>query len=174
MGVAREAKLLALEESGKLAKALGELRGGIGAERYVADLAARAEGFAVNVEVGIGDSEDVGWLGQFADQVEHGGLAQSSRVAERQAGYRAEMIFKLAGDGAFDTPVAGIVDTGSHLVGEQLAVTFEEFDGEDADVIESFEDATRGGFGFALQGVGQVRSGSEGEAQDSAAMMIFD
>ena len=49
-------------------------------------------------------------------------MAESVRGAERQAGYGAKVIFKLAGDRAFDGPMAGIVDAGSHFVGEETAV----------------------------------------------------
>ena len=145
---------MALEEGGKLTQALGELPGGIGAERYMADFAAGTERFAVNVEMRVWKGEDFGRLGQLADQVEHGGVAESASVAERKTGDSAEMVFKLAGDGAFDAPVSGIVDARGHFVGEEIAVAIEEFDGEDADVIEGFEDAMGGGFGFVLEGVG--------------------
>ena len=55
--------------------------------------------------------------------------------AERQAHDGAQMIFELAGERAFDRPVAGIVDARGHFVGEQAAVLFEKFDGEHADVL---------------------------------------
>jgi len=150
------------------------LLGGIGAQRDVADFAARAEGFAVNVEVGIGNGENFGWIGELADQVEHGGVAESAGVAERETADGAKMVFKLAGDRAFDAPVAGIVDARGHFVGEQTAIRFEEFDGENSDVIEGVKDAAGGGFGFCLQLCGKIRRGGKREAEDSAAMMIFD
>ena len=169
-----EAELFALKERGKLAEALRQLRFRVGTQREVADFAAWAQRFAVNMEVRVGDGEDIGSIGKLADQVQHGGVAESAGFAERQAGYGAEMVFKLASDRAFDAPVAGIVDARGHFVGQQSAITFEQFDGEDADVIEGFENAARGSFGFALEAVSKMRCGSEREAQDSAAMVIFD
>jgi hypothetical protein len=60
------------------------------------------------------------------------------------------MVLELAGDGAFDGPVAGIVDARGHFVGEELALVFEKFDGEDADVFQGFENAVGGSFCGAL------------------------
>ena len=50
------------------------------------------------------------------------------------------MVFKLRGFGAFDGPVAGVVDAGRHLVGEEMRAADEELDGEDADVFEALEE----------------------------------
>ncbi len=58
--------------------------------------------------------------------------------AERETEDGAEMIFKLAGDGSFDAPMAGIVDARSQLVGEELAPMLEKFDSEDSDVFQRF------------------------------------
>src|SRR5258708_9575835 len=84
------------------------------------------------------------------------------------------MVFELAGDGAFDRPVAGIVDARRHFVGQQTAVTFEQFDGQDSYVVERLEDAASGRFRFALQSFRQTRSGRQRKTQDSIAMVIFD
>jgi len=46
------------------------------------------------------------------------------------------MVFELARDGAFDGPVAGIVDARSHFVGEQAAIVLEELDGQYPDVFQ--------------------------------------
>ena len=46
-----------------------------GAEGEVAEFSAGAGGFAVEVEVGVGDHEDFGGVGRVADEVEHGGGA---------------------------------------------------------------------------------------------------
>src|SRR6266403_52655 len=99
----------------------------------MAEFAAGARGFAVEMEVRIGDGENFGGFGEVADEIEHGAVAGGSRGAEREAEDGAEMILKLAGDGAFDGPVAGIVDARGHFVGEELAFALEKFDGEDAD-----------------------------------------
>src|ERR1700733_14101760 len=84
------------------------------------------------------------------------------------------MIFELAGEGAFDGPVTGIVYAGGHFISEQAAVQLEKFDGEYADVLQFVEDAVDGCFRGALDGGIESRSGSKREAQDTAAMMIFD
>src|SRR5712671_7879382 len=84
------------------------------------------------------------------------------------------MVFELAGDGAFDRPVAGIVDARRHFVGQQTAVTFEQFNGEDSYVVESLEDAASGGFRFVLQSFRQTRSRRQRKTQNSIAMVIFD
>jgi len=97
-----------------------------------------------------------------------------ARGAERQAEDGAEMILELARDGAFDGPVAGIVDARGHFIGEKLALVLEEFDGEDADVFEGFEDTVGGAFRGALDLRIEARGGSEREAKDAAAMVVFD
>src|SRR5216683_7803244 len=84
------------------------------------------------------------------------------------------MVLELAGDGTFDGPVAGIVDAGGHFVGEELALVFEELDGEDADVFQGFENASGGVFGGALDGCIEARGGRDGEAEDAAAVVVFD
>src|SRR5712664_432482 len=93
----------------------------------MAEFAAGARGFAVEMEVRIGDGENFGGFGEVADEIEHGAVAGGSRGAEREAEDGAEMILKLAGDGAFDGPVAGIVDARSHFVTEKFSLVFKEF-----------------------------------------------
>ena len=61
-------------------------------------------------------------------------------AAEWEAEDGAEVVFELRGVGAFDGPVAGVVDAGRHLVGEEVGATDEELDGEDADVFEALEE----------------------------------
>jgi len=125
-----------VEEGGEFGEPKGEAFGGSGAEGDVAELAGGARGFAVEVEVGVRNGEDFSGFGEVADEVEHGAVAGRSRGTEREAEDGAEVVLELAGDGAFDGPVSGIVDPWSHFVGEQFALVFEEFDGEDADVFE--------------------------------------
>src|SRR6266481_153820 len=109
-----EAEVGAVEEGGEFGEAKGKAFGGGGAEGDVAEFAAGARGFAVEMEVGVGDGEDLGRFGEVADEIEHGAVAGGSRGAEGQAEDGAEMVFELAGDGAFDGPVAGIVNARSH------------------------------------------------------------
>ena len=56
-----------VEEGGEFGEAEGEAFGGSGAEGDVAEFAAGARGFAVEMEVGVGDGEDFGGFGEFAD-----------------------------------------------------------------------------------------------------------
>jgi hypothetical protein len=163
-----------VEEGGEFGEAEGEAFGGGGAEGDVAEFAAGARGFAIEVKMGIGDGENLPGVGEIADEIEHGAMAGGSCGAEREAKDGAEMVLELAGDGAFDGPVAGIVDAGSHFVGEEFALAFEEFDGEDADVLERFEDAMGGAFRGALNLGVEARGRSEGEAEDAATMVVFD
>jgi hypothetical protein len=105
------------------------LLGRIGSERYVADFSARTKRFSINVQVGIRRSEEFIGIGKFADQIQHGGVPNCAGIAERQTRNRAKMIFELASDRAFNTPVAGIVDARRHFVREQAAIAFKKFDG---------------------------------------------
>src|SRR6266481_6151736 len=168
-----EAEVGAVEEGGEFGEAEGEAFGGGGAEGDVAQFAAGGGGFAVEVEVGIGDGEDFGRFGEVADEIEHGAVAGRAGRAEREAEDGAEMILKLAGDGAFDGPVAGIVDAGGHFVGEKLAMVFEKFDGEDADVFQGFENAVGRSFRVALDRRLEARGRCERETEDAVAMVVF-
>ena len=156
-----EAEVGAVEEGGEFGEAEGEAFGGGGAESDVAEFAARAGGFAVEMEMGVGDGEDFRGIEEVADEIEHGAVAGGTRGAERKAEDSAEMILKLAGDSAFDGPMAGIVDARSHFIGEQFALVFEEFDGEDANVLEGFENAMGGSFRGALDFYIEARGGRE-------------
>src|SRR6266404_3366081 len=169
-----EAEVGAVEEGGEFGEAEGEAFGGGGAEGDMAELAAGAGGFAVEMEMSVRDGEDFGGFGEFADEIKHGGMAGESRGAEGEAEDRAEMIFELAGNGAFDGPVAGIVDARGHFVGEQAAIVLEELDGEDADILEGFQDLAGGVFGGTLNGRFEARSGRERKTKNAAAMVVFD
>src|SRR6266850_1246004 len=169
-----EAEVGAVEEGGEFGEAEDEAFGGGGAEGDVAEFAAGAGELAVEMEVGVGDGEDFGGFGEFADEIEHGGMAGESRGAEGHAKDGAEMIFELAGDGAFDGPVAGIVNARSHFVGEEQAIVLEKLDGEDTDILQGFEDVASGVFGGALNRRLEARSGRERKTENAAAMVVFD
>ena len=62
-----EAEVGPMEEGGEFGKAEGEALGGGRAEGDVAEFAAGAGGFAIEMEVGVGDGEDFGGFGEFAD-----------------------------------------------------------------------------------------------------------
>ena len=140
----------------------------------MAEFAAGARRFAVEMEMRVADGENVGGVGKFADQIQHGGRSDRVRRAERQTHDGAQMVLELTGERAFDGPVAGVVDARRHFVGEQAAILFEKFDGEDADVLELVENAARGFFGGALDGGIESRRGSQGEAEDAASMVVLD
>ena len=169
-----KAEVGSVEESGEFGEAEGEAFGGGGAEGDVAEFAAGAGRLAVQMEVGIGDGEDFGGFGEFADEIEHGGMAGESRGAEGHVEDGAKMIFELAGDRAFDGPMAGIVDARGHFVGEQAAIVLEELDGEYADIFQGFEDVAGGVFGGALNERLEAGSGRERKPENAAAMVVFD
>jgi len=75
----------------------------------VANLAPGTQRLAVNVEVRIGNCENLAWLGS-SQLNSTSRSSQSARIAERQTGHGAKMVFQLAGDRAFDRPMAGIVN----------------------------------------------------------------
>src|SRR5712671_5814962 len=147
-----EAEVGAVEEGGEFGEAEGEAFGGGGAEGDMAEFAAGAGGFAVEVEVGVGDGEDFGGFGEVADEIEHGAVAGEPCRAEREAEDGAEMVLKLAGDGAFDGPVSGIVDARGHFVGEKFSLVLKKFKGEYADVFQGFKDTACSVLRGALDG----------------------
>jgi len=101
-------------------------------------------------------------------------VASGSRGAEREAEDGAKMILELAGDGALDGPVAGIVNARGHFIGEEFALMFEEFNGENAYVFQGFENAVSGSLCGALDFWIEARGGRERKAEDAIAMVIFD
>jgi len=62
-----EAEVGAVKESGEFGEAEGETLGGGSAEGDVAQFTTGAWGFAVEMEVSVGDGEDFGGFGEFAD-----------------------------------------------------------------------------------------------------------
>src|ERR1700682_159786 len=83
------------------------------------------------------------------------------------------MVLELACDGAFDSPVAGIVDARGHFVCKKRALVFEKFDGEHADILQGFENAAGGGFRDGRNGGLEARGGGEREAEDAVAVVVF-
>ena len=124
-----EAEVGLLEIGGQGFQAGGKLTKGVGAQGDVAEFAAGAGRFAVEMQVRAGDGQDFGGGRSFADEIEHGGEAGGFGGAHRKIEDGAEMVFELAGDGAFNGPVTGIVDARGHFVGEEAALAFEKFDG---------------------------------------------
>ena len=149
------------KEGGQGGHFFAEKLSGTCVQRHVTQLAAGARRFAVEVEMRAGNGEDFGGVGNLADQIQHGRMPGGSRGAERIAADGAEVILKLAGNRAFNGPVTGIVDARSHLVGQELAFVFEQFDGEDADVVQGFEDTAGSVFGGEACGVFEMRRGRQ-------------
>ena len=106
---------------------------------------------AIVVQVHAGHAQDFSRRRHSADQVHHYGVPARTRVAERQAGDSPDMILELAGLGAFDRPVARVVDARRHLVCDQLSALDEVFDAEDPDVAERQEKAMVIALGGQLQ-----------------------
>ena len=63
-------------------------------------------------------------------------MTERRYVTKRQVQNGSEVIFELAGLGAFDRPVAGIMHPRRELVGEQFVADNKEFDGQHTDVVE--------------------------------------
>ena len=70
-----EAEVGAVEEGGEFGEAESKAFGRGGAERDMAELAAGARRFSIQVEMSVGDGEDFRGLGEVADQIEHGAVA---------------------------------------------------------------------------------------------------
>ena len=86
------------------------------------------------------------------------------------------MVLELAGLRALDRPVAGVVDAGCDLVGEQLAAHVEQLDREHPDVVEVVEQSGRQRLGPRRQR--DVTAGSGGgrpaHAEDAALVVVLD
>ena len=70
-----EAEVGAVEEGGESGEAESEAFGRSSTESNVAEFAAGTRGFSVEMEVGVGDGENVGGIGEVADEIEHCGIA---------------------------------------------------------------------------------------------------
>lgn len=80
-----EAEVGAVKEGGEFGESEREAFRRGGAEGNVAEFAARARGFAVEVEVSVGDREDFGGIGEVANEIEHGAIAGGACGTEREA-----------------------------------------------------------------------------------------
>jgi hypothetical protein len=72
-------------------------------------------------------------------------------AAERQAGDRAYVILKLAGDRTLDGPVPGVVHPRCHFIRQQPASLHEELERQDTDVIEVLEQLAQAAAGGRRQ-----------------------
>src|SRR6185437_12585780 len=96
--------------------------------------------------------------------------AASPGRAERQIEDGAQMVLELAGLCALDGPVTGVVDAGSHLVGDQASGAHEELDGQNASVTKLLQDTHEMAGGEALPARRSVRG--TGETQDSLRVNV--
>ena|SRR5712692_3849352 len=129
-----EAEVGVVEEGGEFGEAEGEAFGRRGTEGDVAELAAGPSDFSIEMQMSVRDREDFRGFREVADEIYHRTTAGSPGGAEWQAEDGAKMVFKLAGDRAFDGPVAGVMDARGHLVGEEASLIFEKFDDKNAGI----------------------------------------
>ncbi len=81
------------------------------------------------------------------------------------------MVLELARRGAFDRPVAGVVDARCDLVPEQLPTDVEELEREDADVPELVEQSSGVLLGLRLR---RIQGGRPRSAQDPVLVDVLD
>src|SRR4051812_39094268 len=100
---------------------------------------SRALSIHVDCRAGQGKHRIDRWSG--TDQVQHRDLAARGCITEGKVADGAEMIGELAGYGALDGPMAGVVNARRHLVRQELSRHLKELDRKDAPVIEGIADA---------------------------------
>ncbi len=104
-----------------------------------------------------------------ADQVFHfRAVADDVGAAERQAADGADVVFELRGYRAFDRPVAAVVHARGHFVEDGAVGADEEFQRQDADMVERGGHPSRQRRGFGpLRG--DFRRGGDGRGGQDAA-----
>ena len=137
----------------------------------MANLTARARSLAVGVVMSSGHRQRRRSVRHRTDAVQHDGVADGGGRTERQAQNRPQVVLELAGLGAFDGPVPGVVNARRHFVGGQLAILDEEFDRQQADVTQPIQQPA----GVVPTGLFQPggETGRPRKPQDAVAMMIF-
>src|SRR5271163_4981490 len=143
-------------------------------ERHMAEFAAGAWLFAVEMKMGRWNGQHLRGFGDFADEVDHRGSANHSRGTQREAADGTKMVFKLARHRAFDRPMPRVMDARSHFIRQQLAIALKEFDGQNTDVIQRLEHLARRVLRSFLNLRRDARSRSQGKPQNAASMMVFD
>ena len=84
------------------------------------------------------------------------------------------MVLELAGLGALDGPVAGVVHPRGDLVGQELATHVEELHREHADVVQVDEQARREIFAASLERGVEAGCRSSADAEDAALVVVLD
>src|SRR6267154_3563681 len=162
----------AMEVTRKLPEPGGELLGRRGTQRDMAQLSASSCGFAVKVQMRVTHGKDLGWVRHFSDQIEHSRAAQRARRAQGQADHGAQVIFELAGDRAFDSPMTGIVDARRHFVSQQTPFVLEKFNGQHSDVSQRVANSTSRFFRSLLERALELRRWRQRQTQNSLSMVI--
>ena len=85
----------------------------------MAELAPGAQRLAVQVQISARNGQHRRRVGQRTDQVDHRSVAEWCGGAERQPQHRPQVVRELAGLGALDRPMAGVVDARGQLVGDE-------------------------------------------------------
>src|SRR5215217_2225265 len=84
------------------------------------------------------------------------------------------MILELAGTGALDREVPGVVDARSNLVREQLPVAVEQLEREHANVVQVAEQLLHVSARLALQLVRHARRRRDGLTEDASLVMVLN
>ena len=69
--------------------------------------------------------------------------------------------------------MAGVVDPRGHLVGHQATADFEEFDSQDADVVERRLNPVSIALSIPLETLGDIQCWSDGPAQYAVGTWVF-
>ena len=109
-----------------------------------------------------------------AEQVDHRRSSMSGWISQGQAADRPDVLLELAGRGAFDRPMAAVVDPRRQLVDDERAIREQEqLDGQGSDHIEGFSEVGRDPLGPCRDlGGHRQRRGDEGLEQDPGVVPI--
>ena len=131
-------------------------------------------GLAVEVQAFVGLGRELApVLDLVAQQIGHFDAGVGRRGAKRPAGDGADMLFELVADAAVLGPVAGVVDARGDLVDQKHVVSeVEQFDAQNADVIQPIHDRLGDGAGADLRLLVHG-GGGQGGAQDAAFVPVL-
>jgi hypothetical protein len=144
----------------------------------MAHLAARPRrALAVEVNGGAGHRQPLLVVEDIvADQVGHGDLAVTNRLAERPAGNRPDVLLELRDRGAVQRPVPGIMHPRRNLVDQHVRSAVsgndEQFDREHADIVQGVGDLLGDGARVGGQRI-RYRGRHAREFQDVIAVFVF-